>query len=310
MAFAQVNAIDIPAQTPIMTETDTHLLESPLPVFEHVQSSLPTLGDKPVITYRAAGDERAAAIVLLHGIGSSSAGYRAQLAALSKNHRVIAWDAPGYGQSSPFAISMPAATDYADALMDLMSALGIARATVVGSSWGSVIAATFAARYPSATRALVLSAPNVARGHLSGTERGAAREALMRSSAAQSAEARAAVVDALLAPNAGPLVRAVVSRLRDAVTPTGWEHAVDMLFSTYTPSVVPSIQAPISVVIGNMDRLAPIDDHARPIHEAARDSTLHVLDAIGHMPKLEAPGAFNSIVLAAAARGTDAAHRY
>ncbi|MGA9916148.1 alpha/beta fold hydrolase [Paraburkholderia sp.] len=267
--------------------------------------NLPTLGDKRVIAYRAAGDERAPAIVLLHGIGSSSAGYRAQFAALRIHHRVIAWDAPGYGQSSPFAIGTPAATDYADALMALLSALGISRATIVGSSWGSVIATTFAARYPSATRALVLSAPNVARGHLSGTERDVAREALMRSAAAQSREARAAVVNALVAPNAGPLVRAVVSRLRDAVTPTGWEHAVDMLFSTYTPSVVPAVQAPISVIIGNLDRVAPIDDHARPIHEAAHDSTLHVLDAIGHMPKLEAPEAFNSIVLAAATAGTD-----
>ena len=288
-----------------MTETDSDLLESSLPAVEHVQSSLSTLGDKPVITYRAAGDKHAPAIVLLHGIGSSSAGYRAQLAALSKNHRVIAWDAPGYGQSSPFAIGTRAATDYADALMALLSALGISRATVVGSSWGSVIAAAFAARYTSVTRALVLSAPNVARGHLSGTERELAREVLLRSAAAQSAEARAAVVDALLAPNASPQVRALVSRLRDAVTAIGWEHAVDMLFSTYTPSVVPSIQAPISVIVGNLDRLAPIDDHARPIHEAAHYSTLHVLDAIGHMPKLEAPGAFNSIVLAAAAAGTD-----
>ncbi len=288
-----------------MTETDSHLLESSLPAVEQAPLHLPTLGDKRVITYRAAGDERAPAIVLLHGIGSSSAGYRAQFAALRIHHRVIAWDAPGYGQSSPFAIGTPAATDYADALMALLSALGISRATIVGSSWGSVIAATFAARYPSATRALVLSAPNVARGHLSGTERDLAREALMRSAAARSPEARAAVVNALVAPNAGPLVRAVVSRLRDAVTPTGWEHAVDMLFSTYTPSVVPAVQAPISVIIGNLDRVAPIDDHARPIHEAAHDSTLHVLDAIGHMPKLEAPEAFNSIVLAAATAGTD-----
>ena len=288
-----------------MNETDSHLLESSLPAVEQARVNLPTLGDKRVITYRTAGDERAPAIVLLHGIGSSSAGYRAQLAALSSSHRVIAWDAPGYGQSSPFAISTPAATDYADALMALLSALGIARATVVGSSWGSVIAATFAARYPSATHALVLSAPNVARGHLSGAEREAAREVLMRSAAAQSPEARAAVVNALIAPNASPLVRAVVSRLRDGVTPTGWEHAVDMLFSAHTPSIVRSIEAPISIIVGSLDRVAPADEHARPIHEAANGSTLLVLDGIGHMPKIEAPEAFNSIVLAAAEAGTD-----
>jgi pimeloyl-ACP methyl ester carboxylesterase len=309
VAFPKIKAIDMQTYTPIMIETESQLLEASLPAVEHVQLSLPTLGDKRIVTYRAAGDKRAPAIMLLHGMGSSSAGYRAQLAALSEHHRVIAWDAPGYGKSSPFAIGAPAATDYADALANLMSALGIVRATVVGSSWGSVIATAFAARYPSATRALVLSAPNIARGHLAGTDRYVAREVLMRSAAAQSTEARAAVVNALLAPNAGPLVRTLVSRLRDAVTATGWQHAVDMLFSTYTPSVVPSIRAPITIIAGSQDRLAPIDEHARPIHEAAHDSTLHVLDAIGHMPKLEAPGAFNSIVLDAAA-GTDGAHRH
>ncbi|WP_052409706.1 alpha/beta fold hydrolase [Paraburkholderia oxyphila] len=284
-----------------MLESDRHLLEASLPAIEQIQLDLPTLADQRVITYRAAGDARAPAIVLLHGIGSNSAGYRAQFAALSKTHRVIAWDAPGFGQSSPFAIDAPAATDYAQVLLALLTELGIARATVAGSSWGSVIAATFAAQYPLATHALVLSAPNVARGHLSGEERSAAREALMRSGAAQSDEARAAVVDALVAPGAGPLVRAHVSRLRDAVTPTGWQHAVDMLFSTYTPTVVASIEAPMSVLVGNLDRIAPLEEHARPLHMAGRDSTLHTLDGIGHMPKLEAPGAFNAIVLAAAA---------
>jgi pimeloyl-ACP methyl ester carboxylesterase len=127
----------------------------------------------------------------------------------------------------------------------------------------------------------------------------------MRNAAAQSPEARAAVVNALLAPSASAQVRTLVSRLRDAVTPTGWEHAVDMLFSTHTPSVVASIQVPISVIVGTLDRLAPVEDHARPIHEAARHSTLNVLEEIGHMPKLEAPGTFNSIVLATAAAGTD-----
>ena len=284
-----------------MTETDSRLLEASLPPVAQIHLNLDTLSGKQTIAYRAAGDEAAPPIVLLHGIGSNSAGYRAQLAALATRHRVIAWDAPGYGQSSAFAIATPGAEDYAEAVMAMMTALGVSRATVVGSSWGSVIAATFAAQYAYATRALVLSAPNVARAHLPLSDRAAAREALMRSGAAQSPAARAAVADALLAPNASPQVRALVSTLRDAVTPTGWEHAVDMLFSAYTPGVVASVEAPISIVIGDDDRIAPAHDHARPIHEAARNSTLHVLDGIGHMPKLEAPVRFNSIVLAAAA---------
>ncbi|WP_321888295.1 alpha/beta fold hydrolase [Paraburkholderia bannensis] len=284
-----------------MTDTDYRLLQATLPPLEHVQLNLDTLGGDRTLSWRAAGDEAAPPVVLLHGIGSSSAGYRAQLAALAAHHRVIAWNAPGYGSSSPFAIAQPRATDYAAVLKSLMTTLGIARATIVGSSWGSVIATTFAVQYASATHALVLSAPNVARGHLPPAQRAPARDALMRSATAQSPEARAAVVDALLAPDAGPQVRALVATLRDAVTTTGWEHAVEMLFSAYTPAVIASVEAPVSIVIGNMDRIAPIEDHARPIHKAARRSTLHLLDGIGHMPKLEAPDAFNSIVLNAAA---------
>ncbi|WP_052391849.1 alpha/beta fold hydrolase [Paraburkholderia bannensis] len=284
-----------------MTDTDYLLLQAALPPLAQVQLDLDTLGGDRTLSWRAAGDEATPPVVLLHGIGSSSAGYRAQLAALAAHHRVIAWNAPGYGSSSPFAIAKPRAADYAAALMALMTALGIARATIVGSSWGSVIATTFAVQYASATHALVLSAPNVARGHLAPAQRAPAREALMRSATPQSPEARAAVVDALLAPHAGPQVRALVATLRDAVTTTGWEHAVDMLFSAYTPAVIASVEAPVSIVIGNMDRIAPMEEHARPIHEAARRSTLHLLDGIGHMPKLEAPDAFNSIVLNAAA---------
>lgn len=285
-----------------MTETDSRLLEATLPAIERVQLNLDSLDGTRTITYRAAGPADAPPILLLHGIGSNSAGYRAQLGGLAAHHRVIAWNAPGYADSSPFAIATPAATDYAEVLMALMTALDIARATIVGSSWGSVIATTFAARYAPATQALVLSAPNVARGHLPATDRAAARAALMRSGAAQSPESRAAVVDALIAPDTDPLVRALVSRLRDAVTPTGWENAVDMLFSAYTPAAIASVEASVSVIIGSVDRVAPIDEHARPIHKAAPRSTLHVLDGIGHMPKLEAPDAFNAIVLAAAVR--------
>jgi len=41
-------------------------------------------------------------------------------------------------------------------------------AVLVGSSWGSIVALAFARRYPALVDSLVLSAPNLARGHLVG----------------------------------------------------------------------------------------------------------------------------------------------
>jgi len=49
------------------------------------------------ISYREAG--AGPALVLLHGIGSSSASWLFQLESLA-GYRLIAWDAPGYGGSA------------------------------------------------------------------------------------------------------------------------------------------------------------------------------------------------------------------
>ena len=73
-----------------------------------------------VLSWREAGLEGGTGkdkpvLVLLHGIGSGSGSWLHQLATLGKTHRVIAWDAPGYGQSTPLNGETPEAADYARA---------------------------------------------------------------------------------------------------------------------------------------------------------------------------------------------------
>jgi pimeloyl-ACP methyl ester carboxylesterase len=284
-----------------LNQEDRILLESGLLPVRTVDIETPRLGDAPLaMTYRTGGPVDAPAIVLLHGIGSSSAGYRAQLAGLQDSFRVVAWDAPGYGQSAPLRVATPGVEDYADALMGLMSALDIGTATIVGSSWGSVIAAAFENRYPEATRSLVLSAPNVARGHLQGEAKSREVEALLHAGKAMSPSDRVAMVDLLVAPDTPSAVRDHVLRLADAVTPAGWAHAVYMVFSASTPPLVAAATVPVSIVVGDRDRMAPMDEHALKLHTAAPASILHVLEDIGHVPKLEAPARFNQILRNAA----------
>jgi pimeloyl-ACP methyl ester carboxylesterase len=186
-----------------------------------------------------------------------------------------------------------------------MRALDISTATIVGSSWGSVIAAAFENRYPEATRSLVLSAPNVARGHLKGEAKSREVEALLHAGTAMSPSDRVAAVDRLVAPDTPSLVRDHVLRLGDAVTPAGWAHAVHMVFSVFTPPLVAAATVPISIVVGDRDRMAPMDEHALKLHTAAPTSILHVLEDIGHVPKLEAPSRFNQILRNAASVGPD-----
>jgi len=56
------------------------------------------LGEGLSVSYQRAGD--GPALVLLHGFGYDSRAWRPQIEGLSDQFTVIAWDAPGAGQSS------------------------------------------------------------------------------------------------------------------------------------------------------------------------------------------------------------------
>jgi len=256
--------------------------------------------DGRVIEYREAGPLGAPAIVLLHGVGSSSAGYRAQFAGLSDSFRLIAWNAPGYGASTPLAEPNPTALDYAAALAGFLDGLGLARpAALAGSSWGSVIALNLAVAEPERVAALLLAAPNTARGSMPAEARAAALAAL-RAKPPSASDDRSAVAERLLTPETPPPVRALVERLRDALTPAGWSAAMHMMFTTDTPSLIARAQGPVALLAGTRDRMAPLEAHAAKLHAARPDAGLHVFEGCGHMLKLEAPARFNAILRAMA----------
>ncbi len=98
------------------------------------------------VSYReACGPEGASVpVVLLHGIGSGAASWVRQLETLGRAHRVLAWDAPGYGDSTPVAARSPVAADYALRLRGWLDALGIARCVLVGHSLGALVAGALA----------------------------------------------------------------------------------------------------------------------------------------------------------------------
>lgn len=106
--------------------------------------------------YRETGE--GPAIVLLHGISSGAASW-ASLAAPLAGYRLLAWDAPGYGDSQPLAAVEPTAADYAARLEAWLDALGIARCVLVGHSLGAMMAGAFAARRPERLAGVILADP-------------------------------------------------------------------------------------------------------------------------------------------------------
>jgi pimeloyl-ACP methyl ester carboxylesterase len=281
-----------------LSPLDAELLAQDLPELAQVAvASSIYSGQRGQMEYRAAGDARSPVVLMLHGLGSSSAGYRAQLAGLSRDFRTIAWNAPGFGGSSPIPGQDADIDDYADALEGLLRALRVQRLSVlVGSSWGSVVALAFAKRYPARVGSLVLSAPNVARGYLAVEARNVELDAWLRTADTSIPVARAAIADRLLTSSTPPMVRQHVERLRDAMTTDGWRQAIRSLFTIYTPDVISEIRCPIAILSGTRDQVAPYRDHAERLLAAAPWAASHSFEDCAHMLKLEAPVKFNSIV--------------
>ena len=85
-------------------------------------------------------------LILLHSNGGSSYEWEDVLDGMAQSYRVLAWDMPGHGDSEPitkhYSVEM-----YADAVIAFMDALGIATASVLGSSIGGGICVSLGARH-------------------------------------------------------------------------------------------------------------------------------------------------------------------
>jgi pimeloyl-ACP methyl ester carboxylesterase len=104
-----------------------------------------------------AGQEGAPPVLLLHGGGydSASLSYKQSVGPFSQYYRVFAPDWPGYGDSDK--PKMRYTTEYyVDFLSQLMDALGLEKASLVGISMGGAISLGFSLQSPQRVEKLVL----------------------------------------------------------------------------------------------------------------------------------------------------------
>jgi pimeloyl-ACP methyl ester carboxylesterase len=237
-------------------------------------------------------------LVLLHGIGSAAASFQYQLEELSARFRVLAWDAPGYGDSTPLAFAHPVASDYAAALDVWLDALGISRCHLLGHSLGTLISARFAADRPERVISLTLS--SIARGH--GRLPASERHRLLAQRLDDLDELGPHGMAAkrgprLLGPEATAEVRRMVVETMSCVRPNGYAQAARMLstgdITADLARLPPSL--PIQVIVGDADLITPLGD-CLEIAAACRAASVHVIPGAGHALYLEKPQKFNRLV--------------
>ncbi|MDB5750461.1 MAG: alpha/beta hydrolase fold protein [Ramlibacter sp.] len=239
------------------------------------------------------------AIVLLHGISSGAASWLHVALPLGEQFWVLAWDAPGYGDSTPLQQAAPAAQDYAQRLDEVLAAAGVSSCLLVGHSLGCLMATAYASQ-PRAVRVerVVLLAP--ARGYgAAGQEQerekvvAGRRDALHRDGVAGLS---AGIDKRLLSPQAGAAERALVRWNTSRMHAAGYLQAVAMLGSSEL-ALLP-VTVPVEVHCGDAD---VVTTPAQSRGAAERlGAPCHAIANSGHACPVEQPAAVAQVLLGAA----------
>ena len=256
------------------------------------------------VYYREAGDS-GPVILLIHGITGCAKQWDDVIPFLAENHRVIAPDLLGHGESAKPRGDYSLGA-YAAGCRDLLVALGHRRATVVGHSLGGGIAMQFCYEYPPFAERLVLVdagglgrevhmllraatlpgseivLPLIAHSHILGL--GAAIGAAFRKLGFRAGPDLAEMARGYASLGDAEARQAFVHTIRSVIDPGGQRiSATDRLYLT---DLLPSL-----LIWGGKDPLIPVD-HAQPAHELMPGSRLEIFEEAGHFPQISEPMRF------------------
>jgi pimeloyl-ACP methyl ester carboxylesterase len=243
------------------------------------------------ISYRETGSGQT--LVLLHGIGSSSASWLCQLESL-KGYRLIAWDAPGYGQSEFLTAATPKASDYAQALHDFIERLLLKDVVLVGNSLGCLMATAYAAAHPERVRSMVLLGPAAGYGDLADKDhklRGRLEQLEKLGPEGMARERSPTLVAKGSPPFALELVRWSQRRIR----PQGYRQAVHCLAQGCLAVDARRFPKKVLVACGSEDSITP-EASCKPLAAAFPRGEYRSLPGIGHAPHIEAPELINPLI--------------
>jgi pimeloyl-ACP methyl ester carboxylesterase len=245
------------------------------------------------------------ALVFVHGLAGSWQNWLEQLPVFAEDHRVVAMDLPGFG-ASPMPRDQISISAYAGIVDELLGALGIERAAIVGNSMGGFIAAEIAIDFSTRVERLVLES---AAGITSQSEPTARLIPALRA-----AERSLLAITGWVAAKSDGVARR--RRLRQATLNVVATHpdllnsalAAELLRGSGKPGFIDAfyalthypirdrlsrITAPTLVVWGERDFLVPLRD-ADVFEELIPNSRKVIYPDTGHVPMIERPARFNA----------------
>jgi pimeloyl-ACP methyl ester carboxylesterase len=252
------------------------------------------------VLFRSAGS--GPALVLVHGITSTSATWANVLPYLAEHFTVIAPDLLGHGESAKPRGDYSLGA-YASGIRDLLLALGHERATFVGHSLGGGVAMQLAYQFPEHCERLVL----VSSGGL-----GREISALLRAASLPGSELVLPFLVDDRVVGAGRLMGGFLDRiglrvhtdvgevlrghasLSDGEARAAFLHTLRPIVDIRgqrvdaTDRLYLAESIPFLIVWGERDPIVPAD-HGRAAHRLVANSRLEIFPTAGHFPHLDDP---------------------
>jgi pimeloyl-ACP methyl ester carboxylesterase len=235
-------------------------------------------------------------LVLLHGFFGDSRVWRAQLDAFSDKYEVVAWDAPGCGQSSdpPETFRMH---DYGSCLRGFIEALGLERPHVLGLSFGSTLALELYRQSPGLPRTLVLAAAYA--GWTGSLPADVVEQRLRQTIPDLDLPAGQVVAKynspGLLSEFAPETVLVENASILSDFHPPGMKAMVQALAEADLREVLRLIAVPTLLLYGDRDVRSPVSI-GQALQAQIPKSRLVVIPRVGHLSNFEAPERFNAEV--------------
>ena len=229
-------------------------------------------------------------LVMVHGAPADSRTWQWMLPDLARDHTVVAWDAPGFGQSSDIDDTWRA-EQFADALAAFIAALGLERPHLVGHSFGTMVALSLFRQHRAVPGSLVLVGGYAGwAGSLPPNE--VARRLQMFLAMAELGDEFDPKSYPGLFSELIPADReiALTTMMRDNVRPATIRAAGYIGAETDLRPVLPTIDIPTLVLHGAADARSPLAN-AEALHAAIPNSQLVVLPELGHACVVEDPEA-------------------
>ena len=247
-------------------------------------------------------------LFMLHGGGPGAGGwsnFKGNIGYIAEHgFRVILPDFPGFNKSDPLVTDEPRRMLNARAIKELMDALGIEKASLLGNSMGGQASIVFALEYPERLDKLILMGPGGVLGsslfNPMPTEGTKALFSLFKN---PSYEGMKNLISLFLYDQS-LLTEEIVKERYEAMMANDALHLKNFVKSqelappifTDISTRIKEIKAKTLIIWGRDDRFVSLD-HALKFLWEIPDSRLHIFARCGHWAQLEARDEFNRLVV-------------